>query len=92
MEILPVDMTLDIIKAYGPSGLIAVLMWVMLQKSEVRETKKDTRIQLLENQLRESYDERIAAADQLAEALYGNAKAIDNLTNEIRSNGNAKHH
>ena len=60
------DITLDVLKAYGPSGVLAILIWVMLQKSEAREAKKDLRIQLLENQLRESYDERIVAADQLS--------------------------
>lgn len=67
-------------------------MWLMLQKSEARETKKDLRIQLLENQLIESYDERIVAADRLSDALHGNAKAMDSLIGEIRSGQRAKHH
>lgn len=61
-------------------------MWVMLTKSEARESKKDMRIQMLENQLHESYDERITAADRLSDALHGNANAMNSLIGEIRSN------
>lgn len=64
----------------------------MLRKSEEREDKKDARIQLLENQLRESYDERIVAADRMGDAIHlsanaaaNAAKAIDGLTSEVRS-------
>ncbi len=67
-------------------------MWVMLKKSEEREAKKDTRIQLLENQLIESYDERISAADRIGDAIHlsanaasNAAKAIDSLTDEVRA-------
>lgn len=63
----------------------------MLIKSEKREEKKDMRIQMLENQLRESYDERIAAADQLADALHGNATAMNTLVSEIRNERYANH-
>ncbi len=49
------------------------------------------RIQMLENQLRESYDERIAAADQLADALHGNATAMNTLVSEIRNERYANH-
>jgi len=59
-------------------------MWVMLSRSEAREAKKDMRIQLLENLLTESYDERIAAANQVSEAMHVNAVALTSLTNEIR--------
>jgi len=75
----------------GIAGLICIVLWIMLIKSEKREEKKDTRIQLLENQLRESYDERIAAADQLADALHGNATAMNTLVDEIR-NGKYAHY
>jgi hypothetical protein len=64
----------------------------MLHKSEEREGKKDARIQLLENQLIESYDERILAADRISEAIHGSAnaasnaaKALDALAAEVRS-------
>lgn len=38
------------------------------------------RIQMLENQLRESYDERIAAADRLGSAIHESAIASSNAT------------
>lgn len=69
----------------GPAGLICVVLWVALYKSEKREEKKDARIQLLENQLIESYDERIVAAGQVAEALTGTRHALEALTNEMRT-------
>jgi len=60
-------------------------------KSEKREEKKDLRIQLLENQLRESYDERVAAADRIGGAIHDSASAANNaaralevLTEEIK--------
>lgn len=65
----------------GPAGLICIALY----KSEQREAKKDTRIQMLENQLTESYDERVLAADRIAEALHGNARALDAMVNEIRA-------
>ena len=75
----------------GIAGLICVILWVMLVKSEKREEKKDMRIQMLENQLIESYDERIAAADRLGDAIHDSAasssnaaKALEALTTEIR--------
>jgi hypothetical protein len=79
------DVAQEFLKAWGPAGLIAIVLWVMLQKSEKREEKKDTRIQMLENLLTESYDERIAAADRIAEAIHGNATALLTLVGEIRS-------
>lgn len=79
------DMVQEVLKQWGPPGIIAVVMWIMLLKSEKREEKKDTRIQMLENLLTESYDERIAAADRIAEAIHGNATALIALVNEIRS-------
>lgn len=69
----------------GPAGLVCVVLWLMLNKSEHREAKKDTRIQLLENQLTESYGERIEAAEQVATALHDNASAMVALTNEVRA-------
>lgn len=82
----------ELLKAYGPPGIgLAILYWA-LWKSDQREGKKDLRIQLLENQLIESYDERIVAADRLAEALHGNASAMNNLIGEIRSGKNARSH
>lgn len=69
----------------GTAGVIcAVLLWV-IYKSEQREKKKDERIQLLENQLAESYDERILAADRVADANVGLRIALEALTNEIRA-------
>lgn len=63
----------------GPAGLVCAILFYALHKSEQREEKKDMRIQLLENQLQESYDERVAAADRLSEALHGNAKVLEGL-------------
>jgi hypothetical protein len=84
-----VDLVTELLKL-GPPGMICVVLWIALYKSEQREAKKDTRIQLLENQLRESYDERVIAADRLSDALHGNAKAMDSLIGEIRSGKNVK--
>lgn len=78
------DLAQELLKL-GPAGLICVILWVALYKSEQREAKKDIRIQMLENQLTESYDERILAADRIAEAIHGTRGALDLLTNEIRS-------
>ncbi len=75
----------ELLKAWGPPGLVAIIMWEMLRRSENREEKKDVRIQMLENLLTESYGERIEAADQIAEAIHGNATALIALVNEIRS-------
>lgn len=62
----------------GIAGLICVvLVWALL-KSEKREEKKDLRIQMLENQLRESYDERVSAADRLGGAIHESAIASNN--------------
>lgn len=62
----------------GVAGVIClILIWALL-KGEKREEKKDARIQLLENQLRESYDERVAAADRISEAIHDNAIASNN--------------
>lgn len=75
----------------GIAGLVCVVLWIMLMKSEKREEKKDLRIQLLENQLRESYDERVAAADRIGGAIHDSASAANNaaralevLTEEVK--------
>jgi hypothetical protein len=77
----------------GIAGLICVVLWIMLTKSEKREAAKDLRIQLLENQLIESYGERIEAADRISDAIHFSAtsasnaaKALEALTIEVRSN------
>lgn len=77
------DLAQELMKL-GPPGLICVVMWIALYKSEQREAKKDIRIQMLENQLTESYDERVLAADRIADAIHGNARALGELTAEIR--------
>ncbi len=79
------DLALEILKAYGPPGLVSVVLCIGLYKSEQREAKKDMRIQLLENQLRESYDERIEAADRLANAFHENAKVVETVLKSKRS-------
>jgi len=79
-----VELIIQTINSWGPPGVLAAFMWVMLSRSEAREAKKDMRIQLLENLLTESYDERIAAANQVSEAMHVNAVALTSLTNEIR--------
>lgn len=69
----------------GIAGLICVvLVWALL-KSEKREEKKDTRIQLLENQLRESYDERVAVGDRMAEAIHNNAMASSKAADTLQA-------
>jgi hypothetical protein len=80
----------------GVAGLICIILWVMLIKSEKREEKKDVRIQMLENMLIESYDERIEAADRISNAINTSAsaannasKAIEALTHEV---GRIKYH
>ncbi len=77
------DLAQEFLK-FGPSGLVCVVLWIALYKSEQREAKKDMRIQMLENQLTESYDERILAADRIADALHGNASALTTLTSEVK--------
>ena len=76
----------------GVGGIVCVLLLWQLYKSEKREEKKDARIQWLENQLIESYDERILAADRIGNAIHDSAtasnnaaKALDALVYEIRT-------
>lgn len=83
------ELVIQTINSWGPPGALAALMWVMLGRSEAREAKKDTKIQLLENLLTESYDERIAAANQVSDAMHSNAVALTALTNEIRGSRHA---
>lgn len=78
------DISQELLKL-GPAGLICIVLWVALYKSEQREKTKDLRIQYLENQLIESYDERIAAAEALSNALYESARAMEKLTIEVRA-------
>lgn len=69
----------------GISGLICiVLLWALL-KSEKREDKKDMRIQMLENQLRESYDERVATGDRIAEAIHTNSMASSKAADTLQA-------
>ena len=67
----------------GIAGLICLVLWIMLVKSEKREEKKDMRIQMLENQLRESYDERVAAADRIGGAIHDSASAANNAARAL---------
>lgn len=68
----------------GVAGIVCCILWVMLGKSEDREKAKDLRIQLLENELRESYNERIEASAQIATALVSNSHALELLTAELK--------
>lgn len=79
------EIVIQTINSWGPPGVLAAFMWVMLNRSEQREAKKDLRIQLLENLLTESYDERISAADQISKVIHDNSTAFIALTNEIRA-------
>lgn len=79
------DLVQELLKAWGPPGVITIILWIMLRKSEEREAKKDIRIQMLENLLIESYDERIEAANQISTAMHDSSTAISTLTSEIRS-------
>lgn len=79
------DPVVGLLNQWGPTGVISIILWLMLKKSEEREAKKDTRIQLLENTVIESYGERIEAASQVSEAMHSNAVALTALTNEIRA-------
>lgn len=84
------DLVVNTINAWGPPGILAAFMWIMLNRSEAREKLKDLRIQMLENLVIESYGERIEVASQVTEAMHNNAIAITGLTNEIRSYIHAK--
>jgi len=73
----------EIFKAWGPPALIAVVFWFFLVKTEKREEAKDKRIQMLENLLIESYDERIEAAERVTAAISANTAAMAALTNKM---------
>lgn len=83
------DLVIEIVKGWGPAAATVLMSIYFLKQSEKREEKKDMRIQLLENLLTESYDERVAAANQISEAMHNNAVALTALTNEIRAYGHA---
>jgi hypothetical protein len=76
-------MTEEILKLGTAGAICIVLLWVIF-KFEQREKAKDARIQTLKK-LNESYDERIAAADTIAESNVGLRNALDALTIEIRA-------
>lgn len=78
------DIAQELLKL-GPAGLICIVLWVALSKAEKREQAKDLRIQYLENQLIESYDERITATEVLSNALHESARAMEKLTIEIKA-------
>ena len=69
----------------GTAGAICLVLLWCLYKSEQREAKKDARIRLLESQLVENYDERILAAERVADAMISTKGALEALTNEIRA-------
>lgn len=69
----------ELAKAWGPPGLLALILWWQLEKAEKREGMTLQRNQLLENKLTETYDERIAAANQQTTALLTSAQATKEL-------------
>lgn len=68
----------------GVAGIICIILVWALLKSEKREEKKDIRIQMLEDQLRESYDERVANSDRISGAIHDNAIASNNAANALQ--------
>lgn len=70
---------LEFTKAWGPPGLLALILWWQLSRAEKREEGQQLRIQLLENKLTENYDERIEAANQQTTALLTSAQATKEL-------------
>lgn len=84
------EIFLELAKAWGPPGLLAMVLWWQLDKAEKREAEHRTfaltregtlgaRIQLLENKLMENYDERIEAANQQTTALLTSAQSTKEL-------------
>lgn len=69
----------ELAKAWGPPGLIALVLWWQLDKAEKREANGAARNQLLENKLTENYDERIEAANQQTTALMTSAQSTKEL-------------
>lgn len=80
---MDIPIIVDVLKSYGPAGIISIILWVFLFKSEKREEAKDKRIQLLENLLIESYDERIEATDRMSEAIHTSATATASLSAKV---------
>lgn len=78
------DLAQELLKL-GTAGVVCLVLLYALFKSEKREEKKDIRIQMLENQLTESYDERVLAADRLADAIHSTRNALEALTSEVRA-------
>lgn len=70
---------LELMKAWGPPGLLALILWWQNLRGEKREAAQGLRIQLLENKLTENYDERIEAANQQTTALLTSAQATKEL-------------
>lgn len=79
------DLVIEIVKGWGPAAATVLMSIYFLKQSEDREAKKDMRIQMLENIVIESYDERIEAANNISEAMHSNSTALIALTNEIRA-------
>ena len=73
------NVILEFLKGWGPPGMMALVLWWELSKSEKREHAAGMRIQLLENKLTENYDERIEAATQQTTALLTSAQATREL-------------
>lgn len=73
----------ELVKAWGPPGLLALILWWQLEKAEKREAAAALRIQLLENKLTENYDERIEAAGQQTTALLTSAQSTKELTRVV---------
>lgn len=73
------EIVTELVKAWGPPGLLALILWWQLEKAEKREGALAQRVQLLENKLTESYDERIEAAEQQTTALITNAQTTKEL-------------
>ena len=78
------DLAQELLKL-GPAGLVCVVLFWMVNQGGKREERKDDRIQMLENLLTESYDERIAAADRIAEALHETKAALTAFLHEVRA-------
>lgn len=69
----------ELAKAWGPPGLMALILWWQLDKAEKREAAALQRCQLLDNKLTENYDERIEAANQQTTALLVSAQSTKEL-------------
>lgn len=85
------EIFIEFAKSWGAPGLMALILWWQLDKSEKREGTKDIRIQLLENKLMESYDERIDSAEQVTTALMSNAASSRDQTEVMKKAIDALH-